>query len=141
MPRGPLQYPATPAGKKVQLSKGVTATVVTAKNSVRVVWRYPTRGVPRYLQGVATVTVTGTGLPAATVVAVARHVEPNSPRPRGPPGNRPSRHNPAGSASAGGRRRPGLPYDDIVWTSQNRTVNYLRVAGEFTSLEQSAVAA
>jgi hypothetical protein len=74
---GPLQYPKAPSGKKVTVSKGVTGTLVTSSNDIRVIWRYPTKGVPRYLQGVATVTVTGYGLPAATVLAVARHVRPD----------------------------------------------------------------
>ncbi len=74
---GRLQYPPEPAGKKVTIARGVTGTLVTASNDIRVVWRYPTKGVPRYLQGVATVTVTGTGLPAATVLGIARHVEPD----------------------------------------------------------------
>ncbi len=74
---GRLHYPATPAGKKVTIAKGVTGTLVSTSNDHYVVWRYPTDGVPRYLQGVATVTVTGTAVPEATVLGVARHVEPN----------------------------------------------------------------
>ena len=74
---GRLKYPAAPAGKKVKLDGGVTATLVTSSGTAEVVWRYPTSGVPRYLQGVATVTVSGTMLPAATVLAIARQVKPD----------------------------------------------------------------
>lgn len=74
---GKLQYPAAAKGKSIALAKGVSATLVTAHGADTVTWRYPTKGVPRYLQGVATVTVAGTGVPEAVVVAVARHVEPD----------------------------------------------------------------
>jgi hypothetical protein len=74
---GKLTYPKAPHGRKVTISKGVTGTLVKASNDTEVVWRFPTKGVPRYLQGVATVTVTGTKLPAATVLKVAQHVAPD----------------------------------------------------------------
>jgi hypothetical protein len=69
--------PAPSGGKRVTLATGVTATVVDASGSVAVTWPYPAKGVPRYLQAVASVTVTGTDLPESTVLAVARHVEPD----------------------------------------------------------------
>ncbi len=74
---GRLKYPATPSGKKIVLVKGVNATVTQSASSVSVEWRYPRSGVPRYLTGVATVTVSGTDVPESVVLGIARHVEPD----------------------------------------------------------------
>jgi hypothetical protein len=74
---GRLHYPSTPTGKTVTIRKGLKGTLVTTSNDTYVTWRYPTKGVPRYLQGVATVTVTGTAVPVATVLGVARQVAPD----------------------------------------------------------------
>jgi hypothetical protein len=72
-----LSYPVQPKGQQVSIAKGVKGTVVKAGDTVTVSWRYPTNGVPRYLGGVAAVKVTGTDVPRALVLAVARHVTPN----------------------------------------------------------------
>jgi hypothetical protein len=74
---GRLDYGPRSSGKTVVLHKGVKATVSSADGSVEVTWQYPTHGVPKYLRAVATVSVTGTGVPKSVVVAVARHVEPD----------------------------------------------------------------
>jgi hypothetical protein len=70
-------YKAPAAGKKVMLADGVTAHVAVGGNTVSVSWPYPTTGVPSFLQGVSNITVEGTNLPTATVVAVAGHVVPD----------------------------------------------------------------
>lgn len=72
-----LTYPAPIRGPKVRVAKGVNGVVVVTKTQVSVVWRYPLSGVPKYLSGVATVTVTGTRVPRAVVLDVARHVKPD----------------------------------------------------------------
>jgi hypothetical protein len=72
-----LQYPQLRSGTTVTLSHGVQATMISKKHLVSVRWRYPTSGVPKYLRGVATVTVIGSGVPASTVLAVARAVKPD----------------------------------------------------------------
>jgi|GEM_PF-3198330 len=64
-------------GTAVQLGTGVQGTMLRTKHLIAVTWRYPTTGVPKYLKGVATVTVTGEGVPEQTVLAVARSVRPN----------------------------------------------------------------
>lgn len=69
-------YRARGKTSKVRLSSGVTATVFTKGKSVWVLWRFSTRGVPRYLRTVGTVWVTGTDLPRSTVIAVAGMVRP-----------------------------------------------------------------
>ena len=73
----PPPVPAAAAGTTVTLAHGVQATMISKKHLVSVRWRYPTSGVPKYLRGVATVTVIGSGVPASTVLAVARAVEPD----------------------------------------------------------------
>ena len=72
-----LHYPAVASGRHVRLAKGVTGTVVKDGQSVTVTWRYPRTGVPKYLAGVAAVTVAGSDVPEASVLAVARHVKPD----------------------------------------------------------------
>ncbi len=72
-----LQYPQLRQGTAVTLTHGVQATMISKKHLVSVRWRYPTSGVPKYLRGVATVTVIGSGVPASTVLAVARAVKPD----------------------------------------------------------------
>lgn len=72
-----LQYPPAPRGVGVRVAKRVVGTLVAGTGRVSVVWRYPARGVPRYLKGVVTVTVTGNGVPKATLLAVARAVTPD----------------------------------------------------------------
>jgi hypothetical protein len=74
---GAAVHKAPTGGKKVKLANGVTADVAVNGNSVSVRWSYPTTGVPSYLQGVSSITVQGTNLPEATVVAVAGHVAPD----------------------------------------------------------------
>ncbi|HVX21129.1 MAG TPA: hypothetical protein VHB02_07265 [Acidimicrobiales bacterium] len=77
-PPAHLHYPNVPAaGRRLSLARGVDATASTSHGTTTVTWRYPRTGVPRYLRTVATVTVTGDGVPRATVVAVARHVRPD----------------------------------------------------------------
>lgn len=71
-----VTYSRRPHGRSVQLTKGVTGTLVASKTSVSVTWRLPTSGVPRYLRGVTTVTVTGRGVAAAAVLSVAKYVRP-----------------------------------------------------------------
>jgi len=63
--------------KKVRLTKDVWANVSTRGSQVSVSWPFPSTGVPHYLQEVAVVTVTGNRLPEATVIAVAKHIQPN----------------------------------------------------------------
>jgi hypothetical protein len=72
-----LTYPAPPKGQEVRLTTRVTGTLVVSKKSVSVTWRYPSSGVPKYLQGVVAITVSGTGLSEAVVLGVARHVVPD----------------------------------------------------------------
>jgi hypothetical protein len=74
---GGTVHKAPPGDKKVTLINGITADVSVNGSSVAVSWSYPTTAVPSYLQGVSNITVQGTGLPMATVMAVARHVEPD----------------------------------------------------------------
>jgi hypothetical protein len=70
-------HKAATGGQKVTLADGVVAHVTVIGNSVSVHWSYPTSGVPSYLQGVSSMTVQGTNLPAAVVEAVAGHVAPD----------------------------------------------------------------
>jgi hypothetical protein len=72
-----LRYPALPKGSSVSLGHGVTAVVSRKGGTTSVTWHYPDHGVPKYLQPVVQVNVSGTGLPAAEVVNVARHVRPD----------------------------------------------------------------
>jgi len=72
-----ISYGKLPTGPTVALGHGVKATVRQTHDLVSVVWRYPRSGVPRYLNGVATVAVTGQHVPKATVLAVARTVRPD----------------------------------------------------------------
>jgi hypothetical protein len=76
-PSKQLRYGSQPKGQTVALGRGVTATLVKSKKLVTVYWRYPRSGVPKYLRGVTSVTVTGTHVPVATVIAVAQSVRPN----------------------------------------------------------------
>jgi hypothetical protein len=62
--------------RTVTLKKGVTAYVLTSSGQNDVSWAYPTKGVPKYLSAVASVTVAGFDVPASTVIAVAKHVKP-----------------------------------------------------------------
>jgi hypothetical protein len=71
------RLPPPSGGRTVTLAKGVTATVVAKGRSVVVTWPYPSSKTPPYLRAVASVTVTGTGVPESVVVAVAKHVEPD----------------------------------------------------------------
>jgi hypothetical protein len=72
-----LTYPSLPKGSSVSLGHGVTAVVSRQGTTTRVTWRYPSRGIPKYLHTVVQVTVSGTGVPASEVVAVARQVRPD----------------------------------------------------------------
>lgn len=72
-----LTYPSLPKGSSVSLGHGVTAVVSHQGSTTRVTWRYPSRGVPKYLHSVVQVTVSGTGVPSSEVLAVARQVRPN----------------------------------------------------------------
>jgi hypothetical protein len=72
-----LQYPQLRKGSLVTLAHGVHATLASSKHLVSVRWRYPSSGVPPYLRGVVTVAVVGSGVPASTVLAVARAVRPD----------------------------------------------------------------
>jgi hypothetical protein len=75
---GPTDHaPQFSSSKKVTLKKGVTANVVTGSGQTDVSWAFPTSGVPKYLTAVSTVTVAGFSVPAAAVIAVAKHVAPN----------------------------------------------------------------
>jgi hypothetical protein len=75
---GKVQHPPTPAGgRTVALAKGITATVVAQGRSVVVTWPYPSSNVPPYLRAVASITVTGTGVPESVVLGVAKHVKPD----------------------------------------------------------------
>jgi hypothetical protein len=66
-----------PGGRKVALAKGITVSVVSKGRSVVVTWPYPSSKVPPYLRAVASITVTGTGVPESVVLAVAKHVKPD----------------------------------------------------------------
>jgi hypothetical protein len=57
--------------------KGVNGTIVAGKHVVSVTWRYPTSGTPKYLRGVVSVSVSGSGIPESTLLAVARQVKPD----------------------------------------------------------------
>lgn len=74
---GALHYGRTPPGRKFRVAKGVTGYISSSDGSTQATWRFPTRGVPRYLQAVATVTVLGNGVSAPTIEAIARSVEPD----------------------------------------------------------------
>jgi hypothetical protein len=76
-PPSHLKYTPVPKGAHVSLGHGVTAVEVRHRQSTTVVWRYPVRGVPKYLRAVAQVSVSGTGVPESAVVGVARHVQPD----------------------------------------------------------------
>jgi hypothetical protein len=69
--------PAPAGGRRVALGKGITATVVAQGRSVVVTWPYPSSNVPPYLRAVASITVTGTGVPESVVLGVAKHVKPD----------------------------------------------------------------
>jgi len=73
-----LIHQKLPKGKSVQIVRGVSGIESTSGSTVRVSFRYPTtaKGVPKYLTTVATVTVIGMQVPAATVLAVARQLKP-----------------------------------------------------------------
>ena len=68
---------APPGARKVALARGITASVVSTGRSVVVTWPYPSSKVPPYLRAVASITVTGTGVPESVVLAVAKHVKPD----------------------------------------------------------------
>lgn len=76
-PGSPRHTPPPSGGKQLALANGVTATVVSKDGFVEVTWPYPSSGVPKYLEGVASVTVTGIEIPEPVVLAVARHVAPD----------------------------------------------------------------
>ncbi|HVX22993.1 MAG TPA: hypothetical protein VHB02_16740 [Acidimicrobiales bacterium] len=77
VPGSTLKYGSPPKGKRITLGRGVHAVVSSSRGTVSVYWRFPSSGVPKYLRGVASVTVTGSHLPVSTVVAVARSVRPD----------------------------------------------------------------
>ena len=70
-----LQYPPT-RGKSVRLKRHLRANVSVKGKSVVVTWRYPTKGVPKYLRAVTTVIVSASGVPKAEVLDVAKAVYP-----------------------------------------------------------------
>jgi hypothetical protein len=76
-PGKPVPPAAPPGARKVALAKGITASVVSTGRSVVVTWPYPSSKVPPYLRAVASITVTGTGVPESVVLAVAKHVKPD----------------------------------------------------------------
>lgn len=76
-PGKPVPPAAPPGARKVALAKGITASVVSMGRSVVVTWPYPSSKVPPYLRAVASITVTGTGVPESVVLAVAKHVKPD----------------------------------------------------------------
>lgn len=76
-PPSHLRYPSLPQGSSVSLGHGVTAVESREGSTTTVTWHYPVHGVPKYLQSVAEVTVSGSQVPASEVLDVARHVRPN----------------------------------------------------------------
>ena len=74
---GRLHYPATPAGKKVTIAKGVTGTLVTTSNDHEVVWRYPTDGRPPVPPGGSHRHRDRDRGPRGHRARIARHVEPD----------------------------------------------------------------
>jgi hypothetical protein len=76
-PGKPVPPSAPPGARQVALAKGITASVVSKGRSVVVTWPYPSSKVPPYLRAVASITVTGTGVPESVVLAVAKHVKPD----------------------------------------------------------------
>jgi hypothetical protein len=70
------RVPQFSSAHKVVLKKGITANVLTESGQTDVTWAFTTAGAPRYLSAVSAVTVAGFGVPAPTVIAVAKHVAP-----------------------------------------------------------------
>ncbi len=64
-------------GKTVAVAPGVKATLSTKSGTITLTWTLPRSGVPAYLAAVSTVQVSGSRLPQAVVVAVAKHVRPD----------------------------------------------------------------
>lgn len=75
-PGATARVPQFSSAHKVVLKKGVTANVLTDSGQTDVSWAFTTAGVPKYLSAVSNVTVAGFGVPASTVIAVAKHVAP-----------------------------------------------------------------
>jgi hypothetical protein len=76
-PPAHLHYPNQGTGRAVSLGRGIEATVTSTDGIVTVSWRYPSSGVPKYLRAVVQVSVVGTHVPQATVLAVAKQVRPD----------------------------------------------------------------
>jgi hypothetical protein len=76
-PPAHLHYPNPGTGRAVSLGRGIEATVTSTDGIVTVSWRYPSSGVPKYLRAVVQVSVVGTHVPQATVLAVAKQVRPD----------------------------------------------------------------
>jgi hypothetical protein len=68
--------PQFSSSHKVVLKKGVEANVLTSGGQTDVSWSFSTTDAPKYLSPVSYVTVAGFGVPASTVIAVAKHVRP-----------------------------------------------------------------
>jgi len=77
LPPHHLRYEHHRHGRPVRLGGRLTAAVLITSHLVSVIWRLPRAGVPHYLSGVTTVTVSGHDVPKATVVAVAKSVKPD----------------------------------------------------------------
>jgi hypothetical protein len=75
-PGATARVPQFSSAQTVVLKKGVTANVLTDSGQTDVTWAFRTAGAPKYLSAVSTVTVAGFGVPASTVIAVAKHVAP-----------------------------------------------------------------
>jgi hypothetical protein len=76
VPGATARVPQFSSAHKVTLKKGVTANVLTDSGQTDVTWAFTTAHAPKYLKAVSTVTVAGFGVPASTVIAVAKHVAP-----------------------------------------------------------------
>jgi hypothetical protein len=71
-----LKHEPLPKGKRVEVASGLWGVETVKGDTVHVTFRFRQKGAPRYLTSVATVTVIGNKVPAATVLAVARLVNP-----------------------------------------------------------------
>jgi len=68
--------PQFSSSQKVLLKKGIQANVLTSGGQTDVSWSFSTAGAAKYLSPVSYVTVAGFGVPASSVIAVAKHVRP-----------------------------------------------------------------
>ena len=75
-PGNTARTPQFSSSQKVVLKKGIQANVLTTGGQTDVTWSFSTTGAAKYLSPVSYVTVAGFGVPASSVIAVAKHVRP-----------------------------------------------------------------